>query len=278
MTDTDLPIKAKFSIDLQQMLDIMFVGARRTSAFLRLGLDNLDTSTPEDFVLGKGNLYSFWPENLADKDKAHAKEEYSAWLTGSCLKELDHYFALFLDDVWFKCELAELHNKLVPSHLVVGDRKFQADTNVASKLKKISERIGCDTHAEAFSSLSLARNCLTHGMGKVRNRDLNSEDSLRISWLAIHAYVDDGKKEISLNKSFEKNETLYFPNGGNLFVRIEEFSHAFKIGEKIAISLQQIAEICWFYIHQATKVHAAMLTYLQDKGIKRSNGEGESAV
>ncbi len=280
MSESDDPKgvpKHNMELDLQKMLEIVYVGVRRVSVFMKYGVA-AERTTPENFDIGDGNVYSFWPKEISDERKNKAKLEFQTWLTGSCLKELDQYFAYFLDDVWFKCDLAELHGKRVPSDLIVGDKTFVAQTNTASKLQSISSRVGADVYLDSFSSLSLARNSLTHGMGRVRKRDTNLDDTLKLSWIALHMFVNDGEKEISLNKTFEKKAVLHLPNGGEVFARIEEFSQHYKVGEKLSISPQQIAEICWFYIHQATKVHAAMVTYLQDKGIKRSNGEGESAV
>lgn len=116
-------IAAPVRVDIDQMKGLVDTAVRRASAFVRLGLDGLPERGRDDFNLDASLHYQFWPKEIDEQSRAAVREEFSAWLVGSCLRELDLFYGLFLDRVWFAIEASELHGREVPSDYVF-DSKF----------------------------------------------------------------------------------------------------------------------------------------------------------
>lgn len=258
------PITASISLNLADMLRIAQLGVWRASAFLKIGLHDLHADHHADFDLSSGGTYRFWPSPLPRETAEAAVEEYRHWLIGSCLKDLDQYFSLFLDRAWWILEAASLHNKQVASDYAF-DRKFPDTTNVAVKLEIVAAKIGTEPELECFRSLSLARNALTHGAGIVRERDCNEEGALLIIWVAINTVLKDGDREIPLQDV--AGYQVKGPGGAQVLIRQDRQYARFGLGEKIELSHENLAEICWFYQQQASLVHNQILEHLRQLGI-----------
>ncbi|MEZ5995694.1 MAG: hypothetical protein R3C25_08055 [Hyphomonadaceae bacterium] len=231
-------------IDFNELSNLAHVGPRRACAFLKMGLHSCE-NPPEDFTLQGGIAYRFLPDNtpqLVDQ----IKTEFSAWIVGSGLKELDHCFSLFLDKVWFTTRIIRLHGATVPSHIRIGDN-FADETNTARKLQRINTEIGGTVDLGAFESLSLARNALTHGAGIVAARHTNRERALEIIWVAPELVVQDGADEIVYRAEPADMHRVKSPDGAQVLLRFSRHSVTFQEGERIRLTTHNLAEICAFY-------------------------------
>jgi len=231
-------------IDFDELSNLAHVGPRRASAFLKMGLHSCE-NPPQDFTLEGGIAYRFLPEKSPELVE-HIKTEFSAWIVGSGLKELDHCFSLFLDKVWFTTRLIRLHGATVPSHLRIGDN-FADETNAARKLQRVNTEIDGGVDLEAFESLSLARNALTHGAGVVAARHTNRERALDILWTAPELVVQDGDKEIVYRAEPADMHRVKSQLGAQLLLRFSRHSVTFQEGERISLTAHNLAEICAFY-------------------------------
>lgn len=258
------PITASISLNLADMLRIAQIGVWRASAFLKIGLHDLHADHHADFDLSSVAKHQFWPSPLPRETAEAAVDEYRHWLIGSCLKDLDQYFSLFLDRAWWVLEAASLHNKPVASDYTF-DRKFPNTTNVAAKLEKVAAKIGIEPALECFRSLSLARNALTHGAGIVRERDCNEENALQIIWVALNFVIKDGDREIPVQDA--AGYEIKGPGPAQVFLRYDRQYTRFALGEKIELSQENLAEICWFYQQLASLVHNQILEHLRQLGI-----------
>lgn len=97
------------NINIDEMQETVNLAIRRVCAFVRFGLDGLDDWDGRDFNLTASLSYQFWPETITNKNRDAVREEYRAWLVSSCLRELDMFYGLFLDKLWFAIEASELH-------------------------------------------------------------------------------------------------------------------------------------------------------------------------
>jgi hypothetical protein len=165
---TEEPKTSNITIDIDAMREVVNRAIRRASAFVRFGLDDLDERDGGDFNLTASIVYNFWPEEISSEFRDAAREEYRAWLVGSCLRELDLFYGLFLDKLWFAIEVGDLHGTSVRSDYMF-DPKFARKTNVAAKQCEVAVKLGISDHFSELNSLSLARNALTHHAGVVRS-------------------------------------------------------------------------------------------------------------
>lgn len=260
------PITASISVNLADMFRIAQVGVWRASAFLKIGLHDLHADHHADFDLSGGVQYRFWPSPLPRETAEAAVDEYRHWLIGSCLKELDQFFSLFLDRAWWVIEAASLHNQRVASDHMF-DQKFAGTTNVATKIERVAAAVGFIPELECFHSLSLARNALTHGAGRVRNRDCNEENGLLLTWVAAAMVIKDGDREIVWRDRPADTYQVEDPGGAAVLLRFDRQYARFGLGEKIELSHENLAEICWFYQQQASLVHNQILEHLRQLGI-----------
>ena len=262
-------ITGTINVNFDEMREIVAVSIRRASAFLRFGLDDLETRDGGDFNLTAGVQYRFWPEVVSADDRVGAREEYRSWLVGSCLRELDLFYGLFLDKVWWAIEVGEIHGTAVPSDFMF-DAKFSRITNVASKQKQVAEKLSSADHYEELNSLSLARNTLAHNAGVVRSPvDCNNaaRDALEVKWLAFDMLaIRGGEERIVDNLPLDTNE---LPGEGEtkIALRVTQRILAFPANTRVGLSLPQLAELCLFYNIMADKTIEALLDYYRAKGL-----------
>lgn len=255
------------------MREIVAVSTRRASAFLRFGLDDLEARDGGDFNLTAGVQYRFWPEVVSVQDRDNAREEYRSWLVGSCLRELDLFYGLFLDEAWRAIEVGERHGTIVPPDFML-DAKFARSTNVASKQQRVAEKLGADDHYEELNSLSLARSTLAHNAGVVRSPvDCNNapRDTLEIKWLAFDMLAIRGGEEHVVDKL--PLDTSELPGEGEtqIAVRFIQRVLPFRAATRVSLSLSQLAELCLFYNIMADKTITGLLQYYRSKGLVASS-------
>lgn len=267
--------RVEIKLDLDQLARIMDVGIRRASAFLKLGIQIADIDMPEDMSLTGGVSFNFWPKELSKEVKENIREEFRAWLIGSCLRELDQHLAIFLDRAWRIIELSELHGRrMQSSELIEFDKDFVDDTNTFRKFKALSDKIEIDLAEDCHNSLSLARNSLTHGLGRVRRRDCNRDKSLEVLWIAPQAVIRDGDKEFVIRDEVFDTHKVESPSGAVVSIHFVKHGKTIKLGDNIDFSPHELAELCFFYKQQADVARAAVSDYLKAKGIAPASKKG----
>src|SRR5690242_8052270 len=107
MTELGTPQPLNVSLDLVAIREIVNLGIRRAIAFVGVGLRRDDAPLPTTLALNERFAHHWFPEPLQPNVAAEITQEYNAWLTGSALKELDQYFAQFLDEVWHVLRLTQ---------------------------------------------------------------------------------------------------------------------------------------------------------------------------
>ncbi|MDR6530951.1 hypothetical protein J2800_001690 [Caulobacter rhizosphaerae] len=253
------------NLDLKAALEIAAVGVRRAHAFMAIGLQATEGGPVKSARLPMTFSFQVLPDPLPDELAEKITEEYQAWLTGSGLRELDLYFSLFIDRLWWIADAAELAGQRVPWDHVIGG-SFDKDTNVARKVSKVAERIGCQvSKVSYFDSLSRARNSLIHGSGQVRDRDA-LDGILLLRWMCPEVSMrQNGGEEIIRHDSPSMEVTD--PNGAEIIMRFAEREKPFALGEKIKILPHELSEICFFYQHQASVLIRSLEVFLRDRGM-----------
>lgn len=266
---SESPKLGNININVDDMRELMNIAIRRASAFVRFGLDELDNRDGGSFNLSASIDYQFWPQEISPEVREAAREEYRAWLIGSCIREIDLFFGLFLDKIWFAIEVSELHGSSVRSDHTF-DPKFARKTNVAAKHCEVASKLGLSDFFEELNSLSLARNALTHHAGIVRSPfDCNNEtrDTLAIKWRAFDILaVRDGKEVVVDRMPFD---THILPGDGpvKMIMRFTAREIRFSAGHQIKLDNSQLAELCMFYKVLCNKAIEGYLAFIAEKGI-----------
>lgn len=263
------PKIGSINIDIDAMQEMVNLAIRRASAFIRFGLDDLDARDGGDFNLTASIVYQFWPEEITSEFRNAAREEYRAWLVGSCLRELDLFYGLFLDKLWFAIEAGELHGSLIRSDHTF-DPKFARKTNVAAKQCQVAVKLGISDHFAELNSLSLARNALTHHAGVVRSPfDCNNvaRDTLIIQWLAFDMLASrDGEERVVDHAPFDTH-ALSGDGPAQISLRFTPRELVVPAGNQIKLIHSQFAELCMFYKILCDEAIDGYRSFLKEKGI-----------
>jgi hypothetical protein len=262
-------VKATLNIDFADIKSVVEVAVRRATAFLSLGLEDLEMRGCGDLSVGTSIKYHYFPENVDLKNRNIIRKEYQNWLIGSCLKELDQFYGIFLDKLWFALEACALHGTEVPAGYQF-DQKFSRDTNVAKKQKRIANRLNIHGYYDEFNSLSHVRNALSHNAGMVRSPiDCNNEerDRLDIKWIGFDLIAIRGGEERAIEGvPFDTNE---MPGEGETAINIRWTSRTSSVSANspIELSMHQLTELCSFYTVMAEKLIQGVSEHFVENGI-----------
>lgn len=259
------------TINLDKILQVAYTGVRRASAFMALGInasydpDNRSVHLKHPFHL------RFLPDNMSDAQINEVKNNFSEWIVGNGLRELDQSFAIFLDYLHDAGLVVMRHTRGLQAaeHKQI-KKKFQQDTNAKSKLDEISARFRIvSKNASHIETMSKARNCLSHANGIVRLRDCNRPNELKITWIGIDIVVQSEQE----SKSFPTGEFEPFTAGADstLGIKFVDRQKSFPFGSRIAISPSDLSEICWMYSDEARILVGEFKKYCETQGVPISS-------
>lgn len=259
-------------IDLNKLKEMSRVALRRASSFARFGLDGLEDKAFPDFNLSASMTYQFWPAEISDQSRRAAKDEYRSWLIGSCIRELDQLFNLFLDQAWFYTLIVERAPNISRMK-----HSFERQTNVAAKQQAISERLNIQSHYDSFCSLSLARNALTHGAGHVREPfDCNSDCRKRLqmnwsAWDVVFETSTQRRRMVSL-----PFDTSCLGLDEAVTVSLERVIRIVSVpaGAKLTFTTEQLAELCGHYRFAMDEIVDGIFLLCAAKGILGGDLQG----
>lgn len=261
--------RAELHFDLNKLKEIGFVGVRRASAFMCLGLTPTVGEPPKNLSLNSAVNFQFLPTPLPEEMSLAIVAHYRTWLVGNALRELDLHCHLFLDEAWRIVQWLKLHNTQVKSDFKVSE--ISGDTNAASKLKKIYKALGVAPNADLVSqvwSITNARNCLTHNAGLVNSRYANKDEKqLKLAWVGPELRLRQGEKF-----------TVITPEGSNfrapdpskealIEMQFLEREKLFDIGIRIDLTPHELHEICFFYTRITETVVASLGDHFRSKGL-----------
>lgn len=233
-------------------------------------MDNLDTSMlPNEWgIKNKSNLsYSMKAPDDKQRLVDGCKHFMQRYLVRDCIES----FALCLDELFFvllldgKKGLASqtLYDLLSPEEC--GEFNGFQFGGLREKIDALENRFGLklsEMHRRVVISLRDIRNCFAHSNGVVRVKDgqADGEQGRKFSWVTLHVFgqgVASGQQyEIELNKPFSEETHIY--------LRINENSRSFKVGESLSFSSAETYEIAW----SLQRVAIELLKKIQNMALK----------
>jgi len=254
------------NIDFDRILNVALVGVRRASVFMGLGVNAAIDPGFRSFQLSSLTQIQLLPDNISDETIGEFKDEFRLWIEAAGLRELSEAFAVFLDEVHLAGLLLQAGR---PSpELNESQLRFRSE-GLPNKLNVLRQRFNVEPkHADFLVLMSRARNCLAHRRGLVGPEDLRpGETELAVRWLGIDFFVEvpDGTRH-SLNQIPEGG--LHLPEGGAVKMQFLERVRQFPLHAKLQLSTRDLAEICWFYEHEAKVVIQSAIQFAQTRGIE----------
>lgn len=262
-------------IDVDRLLFIANTGVNRAAVFMGLGLNaahnpNFNSYRLSDLPIDTSSIApDFVPREAPPETIDAYKQEFSIWITGCGLREVLEHFGLMLDEMHRYCLLIAQcrHPKLLDGHPEKLHRDFHSKPSISAKLNLLEKRFGIVTpYATEISALYRLRNSLTHGLGFVRERDVDEKKLLTLRWqalLVVAKGVDTGdcqplknligvttQEEMVIKATFSPRE-----------LTLHE-------GQKVELTEADLWEICLFFrAHCISSVIESFLSFAKSLGI-----------
>ena len=253
------------NVNLTGMLEIMGVGARRASAFMALGLRASDSDRISSFKIDTNFLYQFMDDPVSDAVAIEVRANFSKWIIGNGLRELDQHFSMFLDEL-YPALLGISNGAKVPDDFDSRMKSFTQVTNSSSKLSKLDNQFRIRSSAiQHISSLSRVRNSFTHNLGRVSERHRNSDAGLLISWQGMELTV--GTKVID-----GKFEPVHVEAGTEVSFGFIDRNKLIEIGNVIELSPQELSEICMTYYFQSKELIGKTIEFARENKVLVNEG------
>jgi hypothetical protein len=253
-------------IDLDQIRITALTGVHRASIFMGLGVNAADDPDSKSCQLKGPIQISVLPHELSGPDLVTAKGHFRNWIIGNGLRELAERFGEFLDQIYDAVLYLELNANLNTLEDTKKMRSaFVNDTAISGKLSKLSDRWSERfPNQQHYARLTQARNCLVHGLGVVRARDLNDGTSLLISWRGgdVFLHGEDGD-EFKFSE-----ETVGRIAVGNAVFRASDRERRFPVGGEIMLSPQDLQEICAMVQRDTEDILLSLLRHGRRRGVE----------
>ena len=275
-------------IDGHKILDIALRGVRRAAVFMGLGINAARDSRFREYELAHITGLELVPTGVEDKVIDKFKDEFQLWIIESGFRELLERFALFLDSIHYhSLLLAVNHSKISQRDAEKLNKDFEFK-GVAAKLIQLDETFGMKfKHAHHLETLAKARNCLTHRLGIVGDKDCNNDNHFELKWQSMDFSIEAPDRDEPIPLKFPIEEPIYLESGGALMLKFVDRKLRFAKGQKLAVSSKELAEICHFVIIASKDVLTAMRDYAKSIGAvkdaqpagqpDRGNGGGANA-
>ena len=255
------------NIDVSKIQDIALLGVRRAVVFMGLGTNAARDSRFHEYKLAHITGIELIPSNVDEKTINHFKEEFELWIIESGFRELSERFSLFLDSIHHHTLLlATNRKKITPEDAEKLHNKFEY-AGITGKLNYLEQTFGMSLrHAHYLETLAQARNCLTHRLGIVGDKDCNVNGYFELRWRSFDVLAQRPDRAEPDNLSFPMTESVLFEKGAQIQLKIVDRIRRFPKGKKMALSPKDLAEICHFVILASNDVASAMIEYAKTIG------------
>jgi hypothetical protein len=119
---------------------------------------------------------------------------------------------------------------------------------------------------EYLTTISHARNCLTHRLGIVGTEDCGNDDKLIVKWRGIDVYAESPDGTITQLLPMPANG-VRLEGGGKIKMSCPERTHVFPQGSVVLFSPVDVAEICLYVINSIVAMVGSAQKYAIGLGI-----------
>lgn len=206
------------------------------------------------------------PSNVNDETLTHFKGEFGIWVIANGLREVIESFAVFLDGVHHACQWIALKNQqLQPADAERRDKSFRRK-GIKDKLDDLEMRFGIKSnHTQYLVSISQARNCLTHRLGRVGVEDCQEGEGLEVKWLGMEFQIElESGKVLTADEAFG----MVLPEPGTFQLKFVERCKRFPVGSFARFEMEELAEICNFMLDSIRAVTTSAIEYAKSAGIQ----------
>lgn len=229
---------------------------------MAFGLRSANDENLRSALIDSSFVYHFMPEPLPDDIAEQERRDFRTWIIGNALRELDQYFALFLDQCHQIIEIVPFHGRRPDiAGIEKRRRSFENDTNSSKKLQKLITRLAApENMIPIFESLSATRNALSHNQGIVAQRHCPAARALTICWLGL-GIMADGRLLPTHHSGIQFSATT------TLSIEVSERTRSINVGKPIELDPHDLSEICLTYTVQSDRIGSSLANFVKSSGI-----------
>lgn len=248
----------QLNVNLDQILEIAFLGARRANVFMALGTNAAEDPAQTKYSLPTLLNFSLLPEEVSQEDVQAFKREFGTWVVGAALRDLIDHTSVFLDQVFEVCWLFEQQRRRTKSSHVNQERKQFLRKSASDKLRYLGHAFALNAPDGPYlDDLKNARNCLTHRRGVVGLQDCQDGAAMTLRWKG-HDFLGrlpDGRAE---RIPAGHRGSFSFSDAATLEISVSERARVFTLGTLLKLEPHELAEMCWMTTEIARQLIASV--------------------
>jgi len=227
-------LQVPYLVVLQHILDVLAVSMS--------GVDLVSDEMYSSFLPTFFNVGTAPAAKLPAED---ARSETRRWLLTNAFRDAVDATGLFLDGVretaraLIAASAGTLTGALLREITTAEAAEFKK-LGIGKKVQGLREHIGCElAFYEVVFSINAVRNCLVHRRGVVSAEDVDSAGCLVLKYGAFELFTSsaDGSNEVIVDKP------THVEGGTRIFIRRVERSRAFRVGDRIDLSVDEINHV-----------------------------------
>jgi len=257
----------QINVDLDKIRDVGYLGVRRASVFMGLGVNAALDAEFKDYQLTHITKLQLVPGTVDSEAIGRFKEDFKTWVEGNGLRELIETFSVFLDRIYEAALLIHVSKDKVDMAALGAKRHWFNWKGFPNKLDILRSKFSVGPkHADDIVSINKARNCLTHRRGIVRQEDVDTSGRLRVAWLGldVSAKTPSGGHHSVMELPAEG---LFLPEGATICVQFVKREKLFEQGTPLRLSTRDLAEICWFFQRETDTTIQSVVKHAKANGV-----------
>jgi hypothetical protein len=193
----------------------------------------------------------FFPRGLPPARVNEFKAEFATWIVACGFRELIEHYALFLDHIHKSClTIFQNRGKLGDLNPQKAQAEFNRRLGIPDKLDKLKSRFSvAPIDPDSIKQLYEARNCLTHDHGTIMPKRCDANSQFVLTWTAMDVIARGENSGAELPAVELIGKTTDKPM--IIEMRVVRRERKFALGSKLALSQQDLSEICFFFMQHA---------------------------
>jgi hypothetical protein len=259
------------NIDFQKLQQAAIGKVAQTALCLGLGINAANTPAFKEYQLTGITFLQFLPSTVDENTLADYKSLFSRWIVGGGFRGLIELYSVLVDEIYRICLIISSSNMGVVRPIDAKDfnkknRKFSY-FGLERKLSHLRNEFDVGIpNPEYLTTISHARNCLTHRLGIVGTEDCGNDDKLRVKWRGVDVYAESNDGTITPLQPMPANG-VRIEGGGKIKMSVVERTRVFPQGSFVLFSPAELAEICLYVNDSIIAIIGSIQKYAVSLGL-----------
>jgi hypothetical protein len=239
------------NIDFKKLQQAAIGKVAQTALCLGLGINAANTPSFKEYQLTGITFLQFLPSTVDESTLADYKSLFSRWIVGGGFRGLIELYSVLVDEIYRICLIISSSNMGVVR--LFDEKDFNKKNwkfsyfGLERKLSHLRNEFDVGIpNSEYLTTISHARNCLTHRLGIVGSEDCGNDDKLVVKWIGIDIYAESSDGTITPLHTMP----VILEGPGEIKQSRMERIRIFPQGSLVLFSPAELAEIC-LYVHDS---------------------------